>query len=280
MNKLNDFSLPLGFPERPFFDRGGAGFDDRSGRNPRNVMENRRDEATNRPTWNAAAKDEDRVSENSAEQNDSKDKKASRWGNSSPKSIVSEEENWDDDGERKNDGKSAIVEMPQTEPIDDDSDVDFDDGGATATVTEKPVQNECVDAGGDGGVVESEKVKNVENDDESSGPTQNAVTPATAEPIQPPNSFDMFDDNVTPSIRPTETVPDNVDDKNVANVENANIHDEAATECNTTPLYDEPEEKKESAEHKDEHNDIGVDSEAKDENKWEPELPGVPGIDG
>lgn len=252
----------LGFAERPFFDR-GVGFDDRSGpRNPRNVVENRRDESTNRPTWNATAKDEDRVSVNSSEQNDSKDKKASRWGNSSPKSIVSEEENWDDEGERKNDGKSLIVQLPQTEPIDDDSDVDFDDG-ATATVNEKSAKNEIVDTGGGS--------DNVENDEPSqSVPLQHPVK----DDQSLPNSFDMFDDKETATIRPKETAFNNSDDKDV---ENADNNDEAA-ECNTTPLYDEPEEKKESTE-KDEHNDIGVDSESKDEKKWEPELPGVPGID-
>ncbi|KAJ6648579.1 SR-related and CTD-associated factor 8, partial [Pseudolycoriella hygida] len=73
-----------GFTERPFFDRGG-GFDDRSGgRVPRNMMDNRRDEPINRPMWNASSKDEERVPVSNSEPNEPKDKKASRWANSSP----------------------------------------------------------------------------------------------------------------------------------------------------------------------------------------------------
>lgn len=252
----------LGFTERPFFDRA---FDDRSGpRNPRgNNMENRREESANRQTWNPNAKDEDRMSVNSSEPNDAKEKKASRWGNSSPKSIISDEENWDDEGERKNDGKndgkSTILPLPQTEPIDD-SDVDFDDGAtatATASAIEKPAENECDDAG-----VE-------DNEPQQSVPLQ----PATDEQNSP-KSFDMFADNESTTARPQETTFNNCDDESVGNTDNLN----ESTEC-TTPLYDEPEEKKGNIE-KDEQNEVGVSfTETKDEKKWEPELPGIPGID-
>lgn len=254
----------LGFTERPFFDRGG-GFDDRSGqRNPR--MENRRDESNNRPPWNATAnKDDERMPVNSSEENDPKDKKASRWGNSSPKSIVSEEENWDDENERKNDGKSPVVPLPQTEPIDDDSDVDFDDG-ATSTMNEKTVKNENNDTGGDN--------ENVGNDEpQQSVPLQQPVV--NSEQNQPNKSFDIFNDDETATNRPQATAVKKCDDKVNANADKNNV----SAECNTTPLYDEPEEKKENAK-KDEHHehDIGIESESKDEKNWEPE-PGVPGID-
>lgn len=219
--------------------------------------------------WSATGKEEDRVPDNSSEQSESKDKKASRWGNSSPKSIVSEEENWDDDGERKNDGTS-IVPLPQTEPIDDDSDVDFDEG-ATAAVTEQAVPNDISDAGGG-----NDNIDNVEDDE----PQQQSVPlqqPVEVEQSQT-NSFDIFDDSAeTATSRPQETTAFNsCDDKTVDN--NVDNHDEPA-ECNTTPLYDEPEEEKTSTE-KVEQNDNGVSVESnEDEKKWQPELPDVPGID-
>lgn len=213
----------------------------------------------NRPNWNAAAKDEDRMSVNSSEPNDTKDKKASRWGNSSPKSLVSDEENWDDDGERKNDGKSTIVPLPQTEPIDD-SDVDFDDDATASAAIEKSIQNDT----GDTGAVE----------DNQSQQSPESQQPAAIDQ-NPSKSFDMFADNEATTFRPQETAFSNCDDKSVENTDNPN----ETTECNTTPLYDEPEEKKGNTE-KDEQNDIGVNfSETKDDKKWEPELPGIPGID-
>ncbi|XP_037025420.1 SR-related and CTD-associated factor 4 isoform X2 [Bradysia coprophila] len=255
-----------GFPERPFFDRAG-GFDERGApRNPRNV-ENRRDDSVNRPAWNAAAKDEDRVPANNSEQNESKDKKASRWGNSSPKSIVSEEENWDDEIERKNDDNSPIVPLPQTEPIDDDSDVDFDDGAAAAALTEKSAQSEIS--------VADSRNENVETVDE----------PQHSVPLQQqsvdvkqniPERFDIFDDNETAATKqPQPTAFNNSDDdKDTETSENRN----ESAECNTTPLYDEPEEKKHSTE-KDEQHDVETNSESTNENKPEAELPTVPGVD-
>lgn len=249
----------LGFAERPFFDRGG-GFDDRGGpRNPRgNATENRRDEPMNRPNWNAAAKDEDRMSVNSAEPNDTKDKKTSRWGNSSPKSLVSDEENWDDEGERKNDDNSTIVPLPQTEPIDD-SDVDFDDDATASAAIEKSNQN---DTGNTGGAEDNQSQQFIP----SQHPAENDQ-----------KSFDMFADNEAITIRPQETAFSNCDDKSVEYTDN--LH--GATECNTTPLYDEPEENTEHTEN-DEQIDIVNFSETKDEaetKKREPELPGIPGID-
>lgn len=210
--------------------------------------------------------------DNISEQNDSKDKKASRWGNSSPKSIVSEEENWDDEGERNNDGSSSsnsVVPLPQTEPIDDDSDVDFDDGAAATVNERKSVPNEIGDTG-DGNEI-NEIVDDVQqNEPQQSVPLQQPVEIERSQP----KSFDIFDDNVTATIRPQETAFNDCDDKDVGNFDNQ----DEATECNTTPLYDEPEEKKDSTE-MDERDDIAVNVESTEEKKLEPELPGVPGID-
>lgn len=214
------------------------------------------------PGWNATAKDEDRVPANSSEQNESKDKKASRWGNSSPKSIVSEEENWDDDAERKNDDNSPVVPLPQTEPIDDDSDVDFDDGAAAAAAaakTEKPVQS-------DSNVADSrnETVETV-NEPQHSVPLQQ---PTVDVKQSVPERFDMFDDNESAAnTQPPATAFNNCDgDKDNGTSDNRN----ESAECNTTPLYDEPEEKKHNTE-KDERNDVPeVNSESTNENN-EPE---------
>lgn len=221
---------------------------------------NRRDEPTNRANW-SATKDDDRTSANSSEPTDPKDKKVSRWGNSSPKSIVSDEENWDDEGERKNDG--SIAPLPQTEPIDDDSDVDFDDGTAATGTIEKQVGN---DSGAASNVVAEHK------EPPSATPQQQSVA---AEQI--PKSFDMFDEDEPNSIqqRNSEISLSKNDDQHTEIPDNpSNV-----TEGNTTPLYDEPAEKKENVQI-DDRNDVGVNcDEQKDEKKWEPELPGIPGID-
>lgn len=265
-----------GFTERPFFDRAG-GFDERGG--PRN---SRRDEPANRPGWNATAKDEDRVPANSSEQNDTKDKKASRWGNSSPKSIVSEEENWDDDVDRKNSDNSPIVPLlSQTEPIDDDSDVDFDDGGAAAAAaataaTEKPAQNEIS--------IADSRNENVETIDEPqhSVPLQQQQQQQSVDVKQSiPERFDIFDDNETAANQqqqqeqPATAFNNRDDDKDIETSDNRN----ESAECNTTPLYDEPEEKKQSSE-KDEHNDVEASSESMtNENKSDAEVPAVAGAE-
>lgn len=232
-------------------------------------MENRRDETINRQNWNATAKDEDRATVVSTEANDTKDKKTSRWGNSSPKSIVSDEENWDDEGERKNNGgKSAIapknVPLSQNEPIhdlepiNDDSDVDFDE--TAHTTIEKSVQNEI-----------SAKSIVTSTAEDNQPPLVTLQQPAVVEE-NPTQSFDMFDDNETTTITPEETAFSNCDDKSPVNADNF----DDTTESNTTPLYDEPIEKIKRGV-PDEQND-NCTIEPTDEKTWEPELPEVPDI--
>ncbi len=199
--------------------------------------------------------------------------------------MVSDEENWDDESERKNDDNSPIVPLPQTEPIDDDSDVDFDDGATTATVNEKLVPNEI-------GSVDS-RSENAVADDEP--PPQQQQQPQELVPLQESfeveqritKSFDIFDDTETPTNQPQETAFNNCNDKNndgdhdLDNDKDIGIVANESAECNTTPLYDEPEEKKDHTE-KDEQNDIEVNNASvsvEDEKKLESESPGVPGID-
>lgn len=182
---------------------------------------------------------------------------------------MSDEENWDDDGERKNDDNSPIVPLPQTEPMSD-SEVDFDDGG-TGTVSEKPTQNDetsGADGGGRSGNVESDQIPIQQQEEQRSVPLQQTVEVEQSQP----KTFDIFDDTETATNKPQDSAFQNNDDSDTHPVDN---HNESA-ECNTTPLYDEPEEKKDKIE-KDQHIEANV--ETIEENKLETELPTVPGVD-
>lgn len=165
--------------------RGGVGGNTMNRSGPPALMnENRRDVgnsgvnnfANNRQNWNDRDRDDEITMKNRFDQNDeSKDNKrsTSRWGNSSPKSVVSDEENWDDDdnelrgssggdvdrnGGLDNDGASAsnLKEVKdvnksnppepalllETEPIDDDSqEDDFNDFDETVAAADESIND-------------------------------------------------------------------------------------------------------------------------------------------
>lgn len=229
-------------------------------------------------------------------------KRASRWANSSPKSVVSEEENWDDDDvvevkntdENKHDGelpasskpasskpvssKPAVPLLPQTEPIDDDSQEDdfndFDDSSPIVTTDNRP-KIESTDTGPKALETKSTDIYDSEEPQQEQSPPQSDHQSkmldmfSDDEPVpQSPPKLDQF-------VAPT---PISKDDQN----------NHPSAEANTTPLYDEPQDSKhESAQNKTNVESTTVVNEKIDESPQtessnvtiELEQPGIPGVD-
>lgn len=238
-----------GFNERPFFDgydreeRGGG----RGGGNMNDIRGGgRTGGGRERPSW--GDREDERAPSNHFEkgkpdkERDNGKRATSRWTNSSPKSVVSDEENWDDleDSDKPEEPKPTNtiektmrpVTVPQTEPIDDDSQEDdfndFDDSSPLPTSDEILPATPATPAKSD-----SPQRTNIEADNEDI-PAMNE-TPATDCRESPPaTSINMFSDDIPPveavnspesndkfaEVRPTKTDTGNCE--------------------NTTPLYDEP----------------------------------------
>lgn len=139
-----------GFNDRPFFDgppdrgsgfdRGDGGNGGRGGRLSRGPGGDRGDRGDRggRPGWNDRPADDRPKSQEKNDDKDPSKRATSRWATteSSSPTVVSDEENWDDEdvgsssAADKKDGKvkETLVPLPQTEPIDDDSqEDDFND---------------------------------------------------------------------------------------------------------------------------------------------------------
>lgn len=260
-------------------------------------------------------RDDDRSSsQNRFEKKEDKEKDnnkraTSRWTNSSPKSVVSDEENWDEDDRfnasntkglqstkkaspssvvaasasssaiaenmpkttSKNTPKStpakSFLPLPQTEPIDDDSQEDdfndFDDSSPNTSTLNLPPKNtspivsEVEDINDDADIdkketIDSEKpvenIVQIEQQDTSSGNQETKdidmfadrpQTPQSSEAIvtvPPPSPPCMLDDNEEEDCYQKDTPQTGFA------YSKRDINEE-----NTTPLYDEPQDKQPDA---------------------------------
>lgn len=237
-----------GFNDRPFFDgfdreeRGGG----RGGGNMNDIRGGGRGGGRERPAW--GDREGDRAPSNHFEKDkpdkerDNGKRATSRWTNSSPKSVVSDEENWDDleDSDKPEASKpSATVEktvrpvaLPQTEPIDDDSQEDdfndFDDSSPLPTSDEKLTATPAK--------ANSPERSNDEADNEDVPATVETHVSDFREASPPSKTINMFSDD----IPPVEAVNSPESNVNFSDDRPAKSDTENCDGGNTTPLYDEP----------------------------------------
>lgn len=262
------------------------------------MHENRRDDSNNiannsRQNWNDRDRDDEPkpIKTRFEESDDTKDTKrsASRWGDSSPKSVVSDEENWDeeselpgvddDDNDNGNDvepkktvATKIIAEptLPQTEPIDDDSQEDdfndFDETVAAADTIEDIVDDTDKHTEAIETIEQSEKDSPMADDEPDEPKRMSPI--ATVKHVEP---YDMFSSEPEPTA--TESEPTNNYDEQVEAKSNT-LEEKESEEINqnTTPLYDEPEN--------DEDEFVPKQNErVKTPSPVELEQPAIPGID-
>lgn len=261
-----------GFNDRPFYDgfdreeRGGG----RGGGNMNDIRGGGRGGGgRERLSW--GDREDDRTPSNHFakdkpdKERDNGKRATSRWTNSSPKSVVSDEENWDDieDSDKPVVSKPTTtiektlrpVTLPQTEPIDDDSQEDdfndFDDSSPLPTLDEKtPAALAKAD---------SPVRSNTEADNKDVSAMDETSAADCREASPPTESINMFSDDISPveAVNSPES-NDKFSDDRPAKSDTENCGDGG----NTTPLYDEPhQENRQNNEHE-EFTSLGKDSES------------------
>lgn len=203
----------------------------------------------NRQNWNE--RDDERKQSNS--RNDVKDKdrdkrSASRWtSNQSPKSVVSDEENWDEEFEASNkstttttsdivkknekdstkttnssnsssnsSSKQKTNPIPQTEPIDDDSQEDdfndFDDNSPTIDESATPNIDKQSNNDTEPQRVEPTRKVDQQQEEQPEQITQEQSTPSKELFSPQAKSFDMFSDDEIPTTKHDENMTDDTNE--------------------------------------------------------------------